>query len=323
MRGNLLVLIVSYMFFRFSWSMVYPFESLYIRELGASPFVLGLMGSVGAALIALVRIPGAFIADRYGRRTIIVAMTYGVALSYIFYALAPGWQFILVGIIVSNLCDIYQPALQAIEADSIPSESRGMGYAAVNVLPMIPAVISPVVGGFLVEKYGLVPGMRLAYYIVIGCGLAAAISRTFFLKETLNEPESFKLKELGATFKESIHSIVEAWRSMPESVVSLAIALMIGAFEMPLFHLFLPFYANDVVGVHGFQWGLMGTMSMIVALIVGFPLGKMIDSIGRKKSILLAYLFSTPIILFFIFSRGFTQLLIVYILCMYLALILQ
>jgi MFS family permease len=35
----------------------------------------------------------------------------------------------------------------------------------------------------------------------------------------------------------------------------------------------------------------------------------MIDSIGRKKSILLAYLFSTPVIVLFIISRGFIPLL--------------
>jgi len=314
MRGNLLVLILSFMFFRFSGSLVYPFESLYIRELGASPFVLGLMSSVGSALQAFVRIPGAFIADRYGRRTIIIAMTYGAALSSLFYAFAPDWGFVLMGIIILNLCYIYQPALQAIEADSMPPERRGMGYAAINVIPMIPAIVSPVIAGFLVEKYGLVPGMRMAYYIVISCGLAAAITRTFFLKETLSEAESLKLEGLGEAFKEAFHSVVEAWRSMPKSFAFLTLALLIGAFETPIFRLFMAFYANDVVGVQGFQWGLMETVWMIVTLLVGLPLGRMIDSIGRKKSIILAYVFTTPIIIVFIFSRGFAQLLIVYIL---------
>ncbi len=35
-------------------------------------------------------------ADRYGRRQIIATMTYGMALSYLFYVFAPSWHFILI-----------------------------------------------------------------------------------------------------------------------------------------------------------------------------------------------------------------------------------
>ena len=41
LRGNLLVLMVSYMVFGFASGLFGPFRSPYIRELGASPLVLG------------------------------------------------------------------------------------------------------------------------------------------------------------------------------------------------------------------------------------------------------------------------------------------
>ncbi len=69
-KGNLLILIVSYTLFRMTDSMSYSFQSLYIRELGASPFLLGLMSSIGSLIIALVRIPGAYVADHYGARAL-------------------------------------------------------------------------------------------------------------------------------------------------------------------------------------------------------------------------------------------------------------
>ena len=50
MHGNLLTLIITWLFFFFAYSVVAPFESPYIRELGASPTTIGLMGSVGAAV---------------------------------------------------------------------------------------------------------------------------------------------------------------------------------------------------------------------------------------------------------------------------------
>jgi len=313
-KGNLLVLIVSYTLFRMTDSMSYSFQSLYIRELGASPFLLGLMSSLGSLIIALVRIPGAYVADHYGRKRVIEVFTFGVAFSYIFYALAPDWRWVLIGMMILNASHVYLPALDAIEADSIPPERRGMGYSVINVLTSLPAMITPPIGGFLVEKVGLVPGMRLAYGVAFVGGLIAAMVRTLFLRETLEEPQEFRWADLGSTFRESLGSIFEAWREMPKKMVYLAVVIFMGAFEAPIFMIYMSLYAIDVVGVGGFEWSLMSTAIMLTSLLVGLPIGRMIDSIGRKKSILLAYLFSTPVIVLFILSRSFIPLLLTQIL---------
>ena len=181
--------------------MTFSFESPFFRELGAPPTVIGLMGSVGAMVLGLVRIPGAYIADKYGRRQIIVTMTFVIAFSFIFYIFAPDWRFVLIGMIISNLALIYQPALDAILADSVPPEKRGMGYAATNVIPNIPAIIAPAIAGFLVENYGIIPGMRIVYIVIFFCMLAAALIRLLFLRETLEHPQKIKPGELVDAFK--------------------------------------------------------------------------------------------------------------------------
>jgi MFS family permease len=313
-RGNLLTLVISWMFMSFTFPLVFPFESPYIRELGASPFVIGLIGSLGTALLCIVRIPGAYIADKYGRKQIIVTMTFGIAVSYLFYAFAPDWRLILVGVVVSNVCLIYQPALQAITADSIPPEKRGMGFAITQVIPSIATIPAPLIAGFLVEKHDIVGGMRIVYGIVFVCFLAAAIIRMLFLKETLENPKGFKLTEIADAFKNSPKAIFEAWRFMSRSLKFLTVALLVSAFEEPLFQLFTALYVIDVVGVSGMSWGLVNMAWTITALIFGLPLGKFVDIFGRKKAIILAYLIFTPSSVFFIVSRGFIQLLFVFVL---------
>ena len=69
-RGNLLTLIVSWLFVYFTFSLVFSFESPYFRELGAPPFIIGLMGSVGAAMLGLVRIPRAQYIDQGATRVV-------------------------------------------------------------------------------------------------------------------------------------------------------------------------------------------------------------------------------------------------------------
>lgn len=313
MRGNLLTLIISWLFVYFSFSLVFSFESPYFRELGAPPLVIGLMGSAGAAVLGLIRIPGGYIADKYGRKQIIVTMTFSIAVSYLFYVFAPDWRFVLIGMIISNLSLIYQPALDAILADSIPPEKRGMGYAATNVVPNIPTIIAPVTAGFLVETYGLVPGMRIVYTIVFFCLMAAAVIRLLFLRETLRSPQRIKLEEMKAAFKNSLGAISEALRNMPTSLKFLTIAFLVSAFEEPMFRMFTSLYVFDVIKLSKIEWGLANTASVAVTLVLGFPLGKLIDKYGRRKSILLAYLLFVPSSLLFLFCGTFAQLLIIYL----------
>jgi len=294
--------------------MTFPFESPFFRELGAPPVVIGLMGSVGAMVLGLIRIPGAYIADKFGRRQIIVTMTFCIAFSFLFYIFAPDWRFVLIGMVISNLSLIYQPALDAILADSVPSEKRGMGYAAVNVIPNIPTIIAPAIAGFLVETYGIVPGMRIVYAVVFFCMLAAACVRLFFLRETLEHPQEIRLGEMFDAFKNSLGAIAEAWREMPRTLRFLTVAFLVSAFEEPMFRIFTALYVFDVIGIGGMEWGLVNTASVAVTLVLGFPLGKIVDKIGRKKSILFAYILFIPSTMLFMSARSFSLLLIVYLL---------
>jgi len=294
--------------------MTFSFESPFFRKLGAPPEIIGLMGSIGAMVLGLVRIPGAVLADKYGRRQIIVMMTFVIALSFLFYIFAPDWRFVLLGMIISNLALIYQPALDAILADSVPPEKRGMGYAAVNVIPNIPTIVAPVIAGILVETYGIVSGMRIVYTIIFFCMMAAAIVRLLFLRETLENPQKIQLGAFKVAFRDSLGAIREAWKDMPKTLKFVTVAFLVSAFEEPMFRLFTALYVLDVVGVNMMEWGIINTAWVGTTLIFGFPLGKVVDIIGRKKSILFAYLFFIPSTLLFLTSRSFTQLFIVYLL---------
>ncbi len=314
MQGNLLTLIVSWLFVYFTFSMTFSFESPFFRELGAPPEIIGLMGSVGAMILGLVRIPGAVIADKYGRRQIIVMMTFVIAFAFLFYIFAPDWRFVLIGMIISNLALIYQPALDAILADSVPPQKRGMGYAAVNVIPNIPTIVAPLVAGLLVETYGIVPGMRMVYTIIFFCMLTAALIRLLFLKETLENPKRVEFGALRVAFSSSLSAIRDAWSDMPRTLRFVTAAFLLSAFEEPMFRLFTALYVFDIVGVSGMQWGIINTAWVATTLVFGFPLGKLVDTIGRRKAILSAYLFYIPATLLFLTSRSFAQLFIVYLL---------
>ena len=61
-----------------------------------------------------------YIADRYGRKWIIMTMTALAGLSRLIYIFAPTWEWLVLGAAVMGFTGIYTPALEAMIADSIP-----------------------------------------------------------------------------------------------------------------------------------------------------------------------------------------------------------
>ncbi|NIN64746.1 MAG: MFS transporter, partial [Anaerolineae bacterium] len=135
-QGNYLVLVISWIFMDFAMELPRTYYPFYVVDpaLGGSPFTLGLIGFASFIALASVQFPGGYLADRFGRRWLVTTMTFGIALSFILYAVAPSWHWILLGAAINSLCLIYQPALMAMIADSVPSERRGMGFSIITLI---------------------------------------------------------------------------------------------------------------------------------------------------------------------------------------------
>jgi len=219
---------------------------------------------------------------------------------------------IALGVVVNNLCLLYQPALQAITADSIPPEKRGMGYALANVLPQVPALFAPLVAKALIEEFGFVEGMRIAYWLVVLGGLVAADIRLLFLEETLETGERIRARELVRELKRSVKEMFNAIKLMPRQLKIFTVVMLISVVEEPMFHLFMSLYVVNVIGVSKPDWALLSMSWSTTMLLVGIPLGRAVDIIGRKRALVLAYLLWIPSTWYFVFfCRSFLELLVI------------
>jgi len=300
--------------------MTQSYASLYILALGASPFILGIISAISTFVLAFVRIPGGYIADRWGRKRVIYSLTFFVALTYFIYAFAVDWTWILVAAILSSLSLMYQPALQAIVADSLPPERRGIGYSIIRLLPVIVGIPGSIIALILVKNMGLVPGMRIAYVIAAIMGIMAALFRWGFLKETLTKHEGFEANNIGEISREVFSKLFEAMKKVRKDFLKLlfiygmfsfAASFILsgrGAGEVAGAGLWMVF-ATDVLKLSEVDWGWIVTFARIVTAFCIVPIGLLVDKIGRKKSLLIflllasisAYLFIYPPSLYMIF----------------------
>ena len=280
----------------------YTYYPKYVEGLGGTPFIVGVIGFASYATLALVQFPGGYLADKHGRRWLIVIMTFGTAVTYIFYAAAPTWHFILAAAVLQSLCLIYQPALLALVADSMPPEKRGMGFSIINLIHYV-SVLSPIIAGLLSIQYGLISGMRIAYLIVAVSYLIAGIIR-LRLKETLgNRTERIPLVKSFRAFPNSVSESLAALKTVSRSMLFLFVSFAIYNFAWFACSLNLIFYATDVLRIKEFEWAVLMTWFSVVNILSALPCGKIIDKFGRKKPLLVAWFLFIPASIAFVYGN--------------------
>jgi len=306
-RGNYLILVISWVLMDFAGEM----PSLYygpfvIYDLGATAIILGMIGFVQTLALAAVQFPGGYLADRYGRKWLISTLTFGVALSFLFFVFGPSWQWILIGVVIGSFCLIYQPALMAMIADSTPPERRGMAFSLTTLIGNVATTPAPIVAGIIVTLYTRAFGMRICYAIVVLLYFGAALLRTR-LKETIKTDEKIRPRDLLANYPRAIKESIAVWKTVPRSMFFLFIANLIVTFSISLAQLFFSVYAvegeDSVLHLSQLDWALVSTALFITMILAAVPIGKSIDKIGRKTPLLLSLVILVPGILLFAYGN--------------------
>jgi MFS family permease len=290
-KGNYTIIVLSWILIDFAGEIPATYYALYVLKLGATETILGIIGFAGFLSLASMQFPGGYLADKFGRKWLVSSMTFGVALSFILYALAPSWPFILIGVILTNFFNsIYQPALMAIVSDSLPSERRGMGFGLIMLIASTSTTPGPLVAVLLYNQFGLELGMRAAYGIVIALFLIAAFMR-FRLKETFINTPRPSWKEFFRSYPTSLRESVRVWNRVPRSMFYLFLSGAIMMFGVAAVQVYLVIYAVNVLLVDTAIWGYVMLALPVTMIVLSIPIGKFVDKINRKVPILAAYAF--------------------------------
>jgi MFS family permease len=279
--GNYRILIVSWIIMDLAMEMPVPNFQYYVQALGGTGMALGIIGFANFLAMAAVAFPGGYLADKYGRRWLVTTMTFGMALSWLFFALAPTWHFILLGAIVSSLCLIYQPALFAMFQDSLPPERRGMGSSIVQLIHGTFNTPGPIIAGFLLLQFGLISSMRIIYLVMTALYLTAAVWR-LRLKETMTNGEPMRFSYFVSSYPKAIKESLSVWKRVPRSMFWLLMVQTFVMLGMSLTNVINALYARDVLLIPEEQWWFVFIPLLLTIVVVSLPIGKMVDKIGRK-----------------------------------------
>lgn len=311
MKGNVLVLTVSRVIWSVSMSIVFPFLSLYIIELGGTKPIIGMVSALGSMSSMLLFPVGGYLADKVGRAKFVGVSTFLFASSFLLFIFAPTWQWLAVGVMFQEITLFYMPALNAIMADSIPVGARGRILSLTIAIPEAVRIIVPYVGGLLIATFTLQPAMRMAYTFSLLTGAFVGFLRYRYLEETLENGEIDR--NIPRIFKESYSSAFKSFGWVLSNMRGYAILGITVTLVASIVQPFWIIYASEVIGLSPYEWGLVLLGGGLVKTVLSFVIGGLVDRLGPKKCILISLAITIPAALLFTRSTGFFQTAAIYL----------
>lgn len=147
------------------------------QELHASPFAIGLLFAVGGAAGSLGSLAGSYLQRRFAFGTLIVLATWGWALTWIPYALAPNFFTLFAASIVgSPIVAIFIVTQSSYLLRLVPDELRGRVNSVFRLLTVGVEPLSIALTGILLQTYGGVTTILIVFVPQVLLAVVTAFS---------------------------------------------------------------------------------------------------------------------------------------------------
>ncbi len=159
----------------------------FLPRLVASPLQAGSAFAVVGLALAFTQPFFGYLSDKYGRDRIMAVGILSVV--GLFFTMIPFVQGLISSTLAFPLLGLFGmgsfafvPAALALLADYAPAQGRGIAMGAYSLILSLGAIIGPLAGGVVLDRFGLTGLLYFAAMILIAAlGVAAAISRPFAL----------------------------------------------------------------------------------------------------------------------------------------------
>jgi MFS family permease len=279
------------------------FAPKYLETLGAGILIIGLFDALQTLLGAVYAYPGGWLTDRWGQRRSLLLFNVLALGGYVLVLCWQHWIALLLGsILFLAWSALSLPATFSVVATSLQRHQHTMGIGVQSMVRRVPMMLGPLVGGWLVTKFGWTDGVKYALALCIGLSLITMLFQWFMLESEEPPPET--------------NSNINFWtvvKSFTPTLRELLVSDILIRFCERIPYAFVVLWAINHGGLTAQQFGYLVAFEMITAMICYIPVAHLADKYGRRPFVLATFGFFTLFPLTLVWATNFGWLAVAFV----------
>ena len=278
--------------FHIPQSMYIGFLTLYKLELGVTLTQVGLITSLGLIIQLFFALISPFVVDKYGRRytQLIFDFTCMAAVG-VLWAVAQNIYFFIIAVILQGTMRIAVISWQCLMLEDNEPDIRIHIFNFLQLSTIIGGFFAPV-GAIIVNRYTLVPGMRIILVFFVFCKILHNVLRHFLISETSVGRQ--KMEEMkGVSILGSLKIYVPVLKRFIKNKL-LVIAIAIRALnyaQLLIRQTFLAVLVTNRLGFPAESMAVFYTINSIVMLVMLLFIAPLLAQITRRWPMILGIVF--------------------------------
>jgi MFS family permease len=283
LKRNLVILLIATFVIGAGEELWIRFIPKYLQVLGATIFVIGLFDALRTLLGAIYAYPGGLLVDRWGHRRAFLAFNLFSIAGYSLVLLVPHWGAVIAGMFLFLSWTCFSlPATFSLIGVTLDPNRHAMGVGMQSVIKRLPIMVAPILGGVLIDRFGIINGVRIG--LAISILLSAA---TIWVQRQLREDRAAAIPGTERwNFWRSLRAFDPALRRLLLSDILIRFCERIP-------FAWVVIYAMDYVGVNAKEVGILTSVEVIVASACIIPASHFADKHGREPFVLATFGFFT------------------------------
>ncbi|HEY6152854.1 MAG TPA: MFS transporter [Candidatus Udaeobacter sp.] len=308
LKRNLVILLIAIFVIGSGEELWMRFVPKYLQALGATVFVIGLYDGLRTLLGAIYAYPGGVLADRWGHRQAFIIFNVVSIIGYALVLLIPNWGAVIVGTFFFLSWSCFSlPATFSLVGAALEAHRHSMGVGVQSVIKRLPIMFAPILGGMLIDHFGIVPGVRIA--LLISIFLSAL---TILVQRQLADDSHSQMTPRTVSRSEQ-WGFWRSLRGFDQPMRRLLLSDILIRFCERIPYAWVVIFAMDYIGMSARQVGVLTMVEMLAATLCIIPASHYADRYRREPFVIVTFVMFTLFPISLLMSRSFSALVIAFV----------
>jgi MFS family permease len=300
------------------------FAPKYIETLGGTVLIIGLFDALQTFLGAIYAYPGGWLTDHWGQRKSLLLFSLISIAGYILVLVWQSWLALLLGsFLFLAWSALSLPATLSVIASSLQSHRHTMGVGVQSMIRRVPMMLGPLLGGWLLTRFGWTDGVRYALALCIGMSLLTLAFQWFMFENDFRSSRGGEAQTKvtdGASSRRLLPdkrnvtpTFLGVVKTFTPALRELLVSDILIRFCERIPYAFVILWAMDHGGVTAQQFGYLITFEMVTAMLCYIPVAHLADKYGRRPFVLITFVFFTLFPLTLLWAHDFRWLALAFV----------